>query len=153
MNSRNFWRKPQTIAIAMILLVGLAGLGMARAGQKHLFPSLNASLKLADPAEGPSGTGFAPVVKGVLPDVVNISTSKVVRASDQFSGSEEMPPFFQQFFVLTGSSCNCDALTHSYVSSPVSENDLRAAEPVSFKQSVRTIAHATPKRRGAKAIW
>src|SRR5882672_9944644 len=98
MNSGNFWRKPQAITIALILLVGLAGFGIARASQKLLSPGLHASLKLADPAEGPSRTGFAPVVKGVLPDVVNISTSKVVRASDQFSGSEEMPPFFQQFF-------------------------------------------------------
>jgi serine protease Do len=41
-------------------------------------------------------------VKGVLPDVVNISTSKVVKASDrpelQEGAPEDMPPFFQQFF-------------------------------------------------------
>src|ERR1700704_2015250 len=73
------------------------------------------------------------------------------RVDDRRGDGLEPSAFFQQFFVLTGSSRNCDALTHSYVSSPVSENDLRTAEPVSFKQSVRTIAHATPKRRGAKA--
>jgi len=58
------------------------------------------SMKMADPAEGPSRTGFAPVVKAVLPDVVNISTSKVVKASDQnqFDMPDGMPPFFQQFF-------------------------------------------------------
>ena len=71
---------------------------MARASQNLLFSGLHASLKLADPAEGPSKTGFAPVVKGVLPDVVNISTSKMVHALNQFSDSDEMPPFFQQFF-------------------------------------------------------
>jgi len=98
MNSRTFWKKPQAITIAMILLVGLAGFGMARASQKISFSGLHASMKLADPAEGPSKTGFAPVVKGVLPDVVNISTSKITRASDQPSNQDDIPPFFQQFF-------------------------------------------------------
>ena len=68
---------------------------------RSLFtPGLHAALKLADPAEGPSKNGFAPVVKGVLPDVVNISTSKVVKASDQnsFDDQDGIPPFFQQFF-------------------------------------------------------
>jgi serine protease Do len=39
-------------------------------------------------------------VKGVLPNVVNISTSKVVKASsqEQFEMPDGMPPFFQQFF-------------------------------------------------------
>jgi serine protease Do len=98
MNLPTFWKKPQSIAIAMILFVGLAGFGLARAGQKIIFPGLHASLKLADPAEGPSRTGFAPVVKGVLPDVVNISTSKVIRGSDQPMEQDDIPPFFQQFF-------------------------------------------------------
>jgi serine protease Do len=99
MNSRKFWRKPQVILVAMLLLTGVAGLGMARAGQKLFSPGLHAALKLADPAEGPSKVGFAPVVKSVLPDVVNISTSKVVKASDQFSGDQDgIPPLFQQFF-------------------------------------------------------
>jgi len=53
------------------------------------------ALKMADPNEGPSRTGFAPVVKGVLPDVVNISTSKMVKADDV---SEQTPDFFRQFF-------------------------------------------------------
>jgi serine protease Do len=98
MNSRKFWRKPQAIVVAMILVAGVAGLGMARAGQTLFSPGLHASLKLADPAEGPSRTGFAPVVKGVLPDVVNISTSKVIRARDQGPDSDEIPPMFRQFF-------------------------------------------------------
>ncbi len=99
MNSRPFWRRPQAIVVAALLLVGVAGLGMARASQNLFSPGLHAALKLADPAEGPSKTGFAPVVKGVLPDVVNISSSKVVKASNQSSGEQdEIPPFFQQFF-------------------------------------------------------
>jgi serine protease Do len=99
MNSKKFWRKPQVVLVAMLLLAGVAGLGMARAGQNLFSPGLHAALKLADPAEGPSKTGFAPVVKGVLPVVVNISTSKVIRGSDQSSEQQDdLPPFFQQFF-------------------------------------------------------
>jgi len=78
----------------------LAGWGVARASQEFFTPGVHISMKMADPAEGPSRTGFAPVVKGVLPDVVNISTSKVVKASeqDQSEMPDGMPPFFQQFF-------------------------------------------------------
>jgi serine protease Do len=56
-----------------------------------------ASLKLADSNEGPSKSSFSPVVKAVLPTVVNISSSKVVRTPNQMSGPM-MDPFFQQFF-------------------------------------------------------
>src|SRR5258708_16906955 len=64
-------------------------------------------MKFADPAEGPSKAGFAPIVKAVLPDVVNISTSKVVR-----SQAEQLPegmfndPFFRQFFGPDGQGFN-----------------------------------------------
>jgi len=84
---------------------------MARASQLLFSPGVHATLKLADPNEGLSKTGFAPVVKAVLPSVVNISTSKVVHASNQFSmdpngndgnDSDEIPPFFQQFFGQQG---------------------------------------------------
>ncbi len=98
MNLRKFWKTPQAVVIALLLAGGLAGLGMAHAGQKLIFPGLHASLNMADPAEGPSRTGFASVVKGVLPDVVNISTSKVVHQSEQSPDMGDMPPFFQQFF-------------------------------------------------------
>ena len=90
--------RPKTMALAMILLVGAAGFGVARASQA-LFPAnAHASLRLADPNEGPSKTGFAPIVKSVLPDVVNISTSKVVRAQAQLPEDLPMDPFFRQFF-------------------------------------------------------
>ena len=59
--------------------------------------SVPASLKLADSNEGPSKSSFAPVVKAVLPTVVNISSSKVVRTPNQLYGPM-MDPFFQQFF-------------------------------------------------------
>jgi len=61
-----------------------------------------ASLKLADPNEGPSKNSFAPIVKKVMPEVVNISSSKVVKTSADSSGQlppgMQMDPFFRQFF-------------------------------------------------------
>ena len=100
MNLQRFRGKSKILAGAMILLLGMAGWGVARASQKFFTTGVHISMKLADPAEGPSRTGFAPVVKSVLPDVVNISTSKVVKASsqNQFDAPDGMPPFFQQFF-------------------------------------------------------
>jgi serine protease Do len=102
MNLKRLGGKSKFLAGALIVLVGTAGWGVARASQMFFAPGVHISMKMADPAEGPSKTGFAPVVKGVLPDVVNISTSKVVKASDrpelQEGAPEDMPPFFQQFF-------------------------------------------------------
>jgi serine protease Do len=100
MNLQRFRGKSRILAGAAILSLGLAGWGVARASQEFFTPGVHISMKMADPAEGPSRTGFAPVVKGVLPDVVNISTSKVVKASeqDQSEMPDGMPPFFQQFF-------------------------------------------------------
>jgi len=102
MNLQRFRGRSKLLAGAMILLLGMAGWGVARASQKFFTPGVHISMKMADPAEGPSRTGFAPMVKSVLPDVVNISTSKVVKASDhpdmQDGVPDGMPPFFQQFF-------------------------------------------------------
>jgi len=100
MNLQRFTGKSKILAGAVVILLGMAGWGVARASQKFFTPGVHISMNLADPAEGPSRTGFAPVVKAVLPDVVNISTSKVVKASErkQFDMPDEMPPFFQQFF-------------------------------------------------------
>jgi serine protease Do len=94
-----FWDKPKAMVLALILLVGGAGFGVARASQALFLGHTHASMKFADPAEGPSKTGFAPVVKAVLPDVVNISTSKVVRAEmEQLPEGMYNDPFFRQFF-------------------------------------------------------
>ena len=71
----------------MILVLGMAGWGVARASQKFFTPGIHITMKLADPAEGPSKTGFAPIVKTVLPDVVNISTSKMVKAAHRQRGN------------------------------------------------------------------
>jgi serine protease Do len=99
----------KVLALVLVLAGGAAALEVVR-GTKKLFSanavasasapaSANspASLKLADSNEGPSKSSFSPVVKAVLPTVVNISSSKVVRTPNQMSGPM-MDPFFQQFF-------------------------------------------------------
>jgi serine protease Do len=81
----------------MALALGIGGLGLAAA--EHAFSNNPpASLKLADANEGPSRTGFAPVVKKVLPAVVNISSTKVVKTPTQFEGQAPDDDFFRQFF-------------------------------------------------------
>ncbi len=96
MIKRDLGLRPKTAALAVALVLGLGGLGVARANR---IGSTNppATVKLADANEGPSRTGFAPVVKRVLPTVVNISSSKVVKTP---AGFQQMPddPLFRQFF-------------------------------------------------------
>jgi serine protease Do len=95
MNTQNIWKRPKAAMVALSLALGLGGLGLAAA--EHAWSdNPPASLKLADPNEGPSRTGFAPVVKRVLPTVVNISSSKVVKTRTGFSG--QMPDDLRQFF-------------------------------------------------------
>jgi serine protease Do len=78
------------------MALGIGGLGLAA---EHAFSNNPpASLKLADPNEGPSRTGFAPIVKKVLPTVVNISSTKVVKTSSDFEGQLPDDDFFRQFF-------------------------------------------------------
>src|ERR1700677_3109712 len=100
MNLQKVTGRSKVLAGALILL-GMAGWGVAHASQKFFAPGVHISMEMADPTEGASRTGFASVVKTVLPDVVNISTSKVVKASEQqqqqFDMPDGMPPFFQQF--------------------------------------------------------
>jgi serine protease Do len=99
--------KSRTAALALGLVLGVAGLGVARTiqnsttAQKVGAASANnppATLKLADPKEGPSSTSYAPIVKEVLPSVVNISSSKVVKANDDGMEQLQMDPMFRQFF-------------------------------------------------------
>jgi serine protease Do len=77
------------------LLLGASTFAIAHATQKAAS-NPSATLKLADANEGASKSGYAAVVKTVLPSVVNISSSKVVKLSRGMN--EQMAPFFQQFF-------------------------------------------------------
>jgi serine protease Do len=100
--------RSRTAALALGLVLGVAGLGFAHTIQKVAASSTAtasdksstnppATLKLADVNEGPSKTSYAPIVKEVLPSVVNISSSKVVKASREME-QLQMDPMFRQFF-------------------------------------------------------
>src|ERR1700747_616959 len=93
-----FSRKPQALILGIALTGGVAGYTVARTTTTASAGHVHASLKLADPSEGPSKLGFAPVVKEVLPSVVNISSSKVVRTPNQFAEGMPDDPLFRQFF-------------------------------------------------------
>jgi len=81
----------------LALALGATGFGIARATQKA-GSNPQATLKLAAPSEVSSKTSFAPIVKGVLPSVVNISSSKVVHPREEAAEQPQMDPFFRQFF-------------------------------------------------------
>jgi serine protease Do len=98
MSGNQFSRKWMGGALALALAFGAAGYAVARAKDGASGTRVHASLKVADPNEGPSRTGFAPIVKEVLPNVVNISSSKVVRTPNQMPDGMQSDPFFQQFF-------------------------------------------------------
>jgi serine protease Do len=88
--------KPAVLVAGLVL--GASSLAIAHSAQKaatKVETNPPATLKLADGNEGPSRTSYAPVVKSVLPSVVNISSSKVVKARREMS---QMDPFFRQFF-------------------------------------------------------
>ncbi len=107
MNNNFALVKSRPAALALGLVLGVAGLGFAHTIQKSADGAKTAAadktanppatLKLADVTEGPSKTSYAPVVKAVLPSVVNISSSKVVKASQE-TEQMQMNPFFRQFF-------------------------------------------------------
>ena len=96
-------------ALGLGLILGVAGLGFAhqihKADASPKTASANkadsnppATLKLADVSAGESKASFAPIVKAVLPSVVNISSSKVVKASTEGMEQMQVDPMFRQFF-------------------------------------------------------
>jgi serine protease Do len=93
-----FSRKPQALILGIALTGGVAGYAVARTTTSASAGHVHASLKLADPSEGSSKMGFAPIVKEVLPSVVNISSSKVVKTPNQFAQGLPDDPMFRQFF-------------------------------------------------------
>jgi len=88
-----FNKGPQAL-LAAGLVVGIGGLGFASA--KH-FESAALDLKLAGASET-KHAGFAPVVKGALSSVVNISAVKTSKAPAGFSDEGSPDELFRQFF-------------------------------------------------------
>ena len=98
MRIQRFWKSSKAVLCSVALASAIAG-GVGYAGAAHLEHLHDAlALKLASPSEGYSQTGFAPVVKKVLPTVVNISSSKVSKVPTQFFGQLPDDPMFRQFF-------------------------------------------------------
>jgi serine protease Do len=94
MNVQSILRRPKTAALAIVLSAGAGGLAVVAAERISANPP--ASLRFANADEPPSRNSFAPVVKKVLPAVVNISSSKMVKTP--VSEMPQMDPFFRRFF-------------------------------------------------------
>ena len=67
MNAQRFKGRLGGIALVTALGLVVAGFGIARLRGDVQSANQPASLQLADPNEGPSRTGFAPVVRKALP--------------------------------------------------------------------------------------
>jgi len=98
MNLRQWAACSKRAVVALTLAAGLGALVVTGAVVHSSASNPTASLRLADPHESPSQHTFAPVVKKVLPAVVNISTSKVVKTPAGSSGEMPDMDLFRQFF-------------------------------------------------------
>jgi len=91
------------VAAAGVIALGLVlgGLGIAHA-QRGSQANPPATFKFTDPKVAPSRAGFAPVVKAVVPTVVSIKSSKVVKTGalrgQRGQGQGQIPDQLRQFF-------------------------------------------------------
>lgn len=88
-------RRPVASAVLVAALLAAGGLGVIHA-QKGSQVNPPATFKYSEGKAGSSRTGFAPVVKAVVPTVVSIKSSKVVRTGMR-RGQGQLDPF-RQFF-------------------------------------------------------
>jgi len=86
------------MALVLGCILGAAGISLAHTISNSRESNPPATLKLADINEAPSKTSYAPIVKAVLPSVINISSSKVVHPREESAEPMPMDPFFRQFF-------------------------------------------------------
>jgi S1-C subfamily serine protease len=89
------WLAPASLATALAV-TGFYGLRAASLGTLPFQPPAP-TIKMAPPSEAASGRGYSAVVKRVLPAVVNISSSRVVKHA-AVEGPQGVDPFFRQFF-------------------------------------------------------
>ena len=87
------WRAKAAATLGIVVLLG--GALVARAEHERFRGSPSVALTVAAPETPPARVSYAPAVKKALPSIVNISSSKVVKAS-----TRQIPqdPFFRQFF-------------------------------------------------------
>jgi serine protease Do len=98
MNMNSLLKRPKAAAVTMVMALGLGGLAVAAAD--HLM-NPPATFKFANTAEPASRNSFAPVVKRVLPSVVTITSSRMVKTGfqpGQDGSDDQLPPIFRQFF-------------------------------------------------------
>src|ERR1035438_10332874 len=97
MKTQWIFGRPKTAVATILLALGLGGLAVAAAD--HLI-NPPATFKFANADEPASRNSFAPVVKKVLPSVVTITSSRMVKTGMQGSpgGDDQIPPMFRQFF-------------------------------------------------------
>lgn len=69
--------------------------GFSALGKSHGVPIYISQTQAAERDAGPNTTGYAPILKPVLPAVVSITSSRVVKVPQQPFFND---PFFQQFF-------------------------------------------------------
>jgi serine protease Do len=101
MKSTFFGGRRGLAAVSLTTALALTGLVAATTG--HLpFTGPRPTVKVAARSEAAAGRGYSSVVKRVLPAVVNISTSKVVKSDmsgiNGMNGPQGLDPFFRQFF-------------------------------------------------------
>ena len=96
MNKQNFFRRSQAVLLAGALAVGIGVVGFAAGHNDAVNPPV--VLKLANADEGPSRTGFAPIVKKVLPAVVSVESTKMSKIPTASRDGAPDDPLFRQFF-------------------------------------------------------
>jgi serine protease Do len=96
MTFKGILTRPRVAALATVMAAGLGALAMA-AAEHASNANPPATFRYASPDESASRNTFAPVVKKVLPAVVNVASSKVVK-SPMGMMPGNMEPFFRQFF-------------------------------------------------------
>jgi serine protease Do len=96
MSFKGIWTRPRALALAALMAAGLGALAVA-AAEHASNANPPATFRYASPEESASRNTFAPVVKRVLPAVVNVSSAKMVK-SQMGMMPGNMEPFFRQFF-------------------------------------------------------
>src|SRR5580700_7032072 len=96
------WIATASLAAAMAA-TGIYGATTGKLPFEHVTPTV----KVATRSEASAGRGYSAVVKRVVPAVVNISISKVVKQQTGFESGDDqgqgqipqgLEPFFRQFF-------------------------------------------------------
>src|SRR5215475_1731276 len=90
-----FRGRPKRGVAAVALSLGLGALA-AMGADRLLNPP--ATFKFANPEEPASRASFSPIVKRVLPSVVTVTSSRMVKTDFNQGDENAIPPMFRQFF-------------------------------------------------------